>query len=603
MITSKKNDSEKIGFIGYVIIAIFILLALRLWQLQILQGKEYRRLSEANRLRIVNIPAPRGIIFDRNGIPLVKNSPYFFVSVIPDEFDETKTHLFSKALNIPEEEIIEKIRKSKNSPFIPVKLKYGINFNEIAYLEARKSDLPGLIIEVEISRDYIYKDTGSHIIGYLGRLTPSQIKNPAYKDIPADIFIGQWGVEKMFDKKLRGIPGKRIIEVNALGKEIRLLQETSPVKGEDINLSIDINFQKASEKAFGEKVGALVALKPDTGEILSLVSNPRFDPNLFTKGMTSEQWLSISNDKRNPLLNRTIQSQYPPGSIFKIVTAVAGLEEKLISPDLKIDCRGEIKYGSQKFGCWKKGGHGNVSLHRAIVESCDVYFYEVGKRLSIDKLATYARSFGLGEKAGIELASEKAGVIPDTQWKLKNKKQSWYLGDTFNAAIGQGYVALTPLQAAIMINTFANGGTLYKPTLIKDIQPVATGKVNMHPDTFNIVKSGLFGVVNEPNGTGISARSYYKIAGKTGTAQVIANRNRLKYLPEKYQDHAWFVAFAPVEKPEISLSVLVEHGGHGGGAAAPIARIAIEEYMRIIHPPAAIKTEETISEEDSQIAE
>ncbi len=603
MITSKKNDSEKIGFIGYVIIAIFILLALRLWQLQILQGKEYRRLSEANRLRIVNIPAPRGIIFDRNGIPLVKNSPYFFVSVIPDEFDETKTHLFSKALNIPEEEIIQKIKKSKNSPFIPVKLKYGINFNEIAYLEARKSDLPGLIIEVEISRDYIYKDTGSHIIGYLGRLTPSQIKNPAYKDIPADIFIGQWGVEKMFDKKLRGIPGKRIIEVNALGKEIRLLQETSPVKGEDINLSIDINFQKASEKAFGEKVGALVALKPDTGEILSLVSNPRFDPNLFTKGMTSEQWLSISNDKRNPLLNRTIQSQYPPGSIFKIVTAVAGLEEKLISPDLKIDCRGEIKYGSQKFGCWKKGGHGNVSLHRAIVESCDVYFYEVGKRLGIDKLATYARSFGLGEKAGIELASEKAGVIPDTQWKLKNKKQSWYLGDTFNAAIGQGYVALTPLQAAIMINTFANGGTLYKPTLIKDIQPVATGKVNMHPDTFNIVKSGLFGVVNEPNGTGISARSYYKIAGKTGTAQVIANRNRLKYLPEKYQDHAWFVAFAPVEKPEISLSVLVEHGGHGGGAAAPIARIAIEEYMRIIHPPAAIKTEETISEEDSQIAE
>ncbi len=604
MTSSQKNDSEKFGFIGYLIIAIFILLALRLWQLQILQGKEYRRLSEANRLRIVNIPAPRGIIFDRNEIPLVKNSPYFFASVIPDEFDETKTHLFSKILNIPEEEILEKVKKSRNSPFIPVKLKYGINFNEIAFLEARKSDLPGLIIEVEISRNYIHNDSASHIIGYLGRLTPTQIKDPAYKDIPADIFIGQWGVEKMFDNKLRGSPGKRIIEVNALGKEIRLLQETSPVKGEDITLSIDINFQKAAEKAFGEKVGALVALKPDTGEILSLVSNPRFDPNLFTKGMTSEQWLAISNDKRNPLLNRTIQSQYPPGSIFKIVTAVAGLEERLISPDLKIDCRGEIKYGSQKFGCWKNGGHGNVNLHRAIVESCDVYFYEVGRRLGIDRLASYAKNFGLGEKTGIELAKEKSGVIPDTQWKLKNKKQSWYLGDTFNAAIGQGYVALTPLQAATMINTFANGGILYKPTLIKDVQPIALGKINMDKETFNIVKSGLFGVVNGPGGTGASARSYYKIAGKTGTAQVIANRSRLKYLPEKYQDHAWFVAFAPVEKPEISLSVLVEHGGHGGGAAAPIAKTVIEEYMRIIHPPSVTKNEEIISgEENSQIAQ
>lgn len=591
MTSAQKNTTEKIGFIGYFIIAIFILFILRLWQLQILQGKEYKRLSEANRLRIVNIPAPRGIIFDRNGIPLVENSPYFFASVIPDEFDETKIHLFSKALNMPEEEILSKIKNTKLSPFIPVKLKDGINFNEIAYLEARKSDLPGLIIEVEISRDYIYKNTGSHILGYLGRLTPTQIKDPAYKDIPADIFIGQFGIEKLFDKKLRGIPGKRIIEVNALGKEIRLLQETSPIKGEDINLSIDINFQKAAEKAFGDKVGALVALKPDTGEILSLISNPRFDPNLFTKGMTSEQWLAISKDKRNPLLNRTIQSQYPPGSIFKIVTAVAGLQERLISPELKINCSGEIKYGSQKFGCWKKGGHGTVSLHRAIVESCDVYFYEVGRRVGIDKLAKYARSFGLGEKTGIELAGEKSGVIPDTQWKLKNKKQSWYLGDTFNASIGQGYVALTPIQAAVMINTFANQGILYKPTIIKEPQPKEIGKVNMYRETFNIVKSGLFGVVNESAGTGISASSYYKIAGKTGTAQVIANRSRLKYLPEKYQDHAWFVAFAPVENPEISLSVLVEHGGHGGGAAAPIAKTVIEEYMRIIHPPAVIQNE------------
>jgi penicillin-binding protein 2 len=445
-----KEKSEKILIIAYVVVAAFLLLIMRLWQLQILQGKEYRKLSEANRLRIISIPAPRGIIFDRNGIQLVKNSPYYYASLIPDEFDIRKVDSLSKVLNMPIEEILEEINKNGLSPFSPIRLKQGLSFTEVALIEARRSDFPGLIIEAEVSREYLYGDVGSHLIGYLGKLNPSQSKDPALKDIPPDTFIGQWGVELLFDKSLRGTLGKRVIEVDALGREIRLLQEKPPIKGKDITLSIDINLQEEAEKAFGEKAGALVAIKPDTGEILGMVSKPSFDPNLFAKGISYDKWIAITQDKKNPMLNRALQSQYPPGSVFKIVTAIAGLEEGVISPETRVDCRGGIDYGRWHFGCWRKQGHGVVSLHRAIVESCDTYFYEAGKRLGIDKIYDYATNLGLGKKTGIELGREKQGLIPNTNWKLENKKHPWYLGETFNAAIGQGYVAVTPLQLAVM---------------------------------------------------------------------------------------------------------------------------------------------------------
>jgi penicillin-binding protein 2 len=575
-----KGKSEKILIITYMVIVGFLLLIMRLWQLQILRGKEYRELSEANRLRIIAIPAPRGIIYDRNGIPLVKNSPYYYASLIPDESDISKVDSLSKVLNIPVEEILEKINKNGLSPFSPIRLKQGLSFSEVAYIESRRSDFPGLIIETEVSREYLYGDVASHLIGYLGKLNPSQSKDPALKEIPPDTFIGQWGVERLFDKSLRGILGKRVIEVDALGREIRLLQEKQPIKGKDITMSIDINLQEEAEKAFGERAGALVAIKPDTGEILGMVSNPSFDPNLFAKGISYDKWMAITQDKKNPMLNRALQSQYPPGSVFKIVTAIAGLEEGVISPETRVDCRGGIAYGRWHFGCWRKQGHGVVSLHRAIVESCDVYFYEAGKRLGIDKIYDYATSLGLGKKTGIELGRERQGLIPNTNWKLENKKLPWYLGETFNAAIGQGYVAVTPLQLAVMTSTIANGGNLYKPTLIKDARPIISGKAKVRPETLEIIKKGLSGVVNEPGGTGWAAKSQLtSIGGKTGTAQVIAIKRNSQSLPEKFRDHAWFVAFAPVEKPEIALAVFVEHGGHGGVAAAPIAKRAIEGYM------------------------
>ena len=593
-----KSESDKIQIITYLVIIAFLLLVMRLWQLQILQGSEYRKLSEANRLRIVNIPAPRGIISDRNGIPLVKNSPYYYVSVIPGEFDKARVDHLAKLLRIPAEEINEKLQKTDLSPFVPIRLKQGLSFSELAYVEARRSDFPGLILEIEVNREYPFGDVGSHLIGYLGKPTPVQLEDPAFKEIPQEMFIGQWGVEKLFDTSLRGVPGKKVIEVNALGRELRMLQEEPPAKGRDLTLSIDINLQKEAEQAFGDRAGALVALKPDSGEVLALISKPSFDPNLFTKGISGEEWRRLTQDKKNPMLNRAIQSQYPPGSTFKIVTAIAGLEEGVINPGTKVDCRGGIRYGNWTFGCWQKRGHGVLSLHRAIVESCDVFFYEVGKRLGVDKIYKYATALGLGEKTGFELGKEREGLIPNTQWKLEKKKLPWYLGETFNAAIGQGYVAVTPLQLAAMTSTVANGGTLYKPTLVKDTKPTVSGGLKIRPENLEAVKSGLFGVVNEPSGTGWSAKSQsIPVCGKTGTAQVVTMKKGVHYSGEQFRDHAWFVAFAPVERPEIALSVFVEHGGHGGGAAAPIAHRAIEAYFKSAHPPVQKPDPPQITEE------
>ena len=576
------NSRDRILLASYVIAGLFALFAIRLWQLQVLQGKEYRKISMENMLRIIKIPAPRGIIYDRNGAPLVKNSPYFYASLMPENLKQVNIQYLADILGINAGDIYARINKKGLSPFEPIKLKEGLTFKEIAAIEARRSDFPGLIIDIDMSREYLYGDIGAHLIGYLGKLNPSQSKNPEFKDVPPEAFIGQWGAELLFDRTLRGIPGERIIEIDALGREIKLLQENPPVKGDDLKLSIDINLQKAAEEAFAGRAGAVVALKPDTGEILGLVSRPSFDPNLFARGVNYSQWTALIQDKKVPMLNRALQSQYPPGSTFKIVTAIAALNEGVITPDTKVTCTGGITYGKWQFGCWKKGGHGTVSLHRAIVESCDVYFYEAGKRLGIDKIAEYARKLGLGSETGLQLVKERSGLIPDTKWKHEKRNQQWYLGETFNAAIGQGYVAATPMQMAQLMSVVANGGLIYRPVMVKaeaPLQPVASADIK--PQVLDLVRDALYGVVNEGGGTGSAAKSNIAaIGGKTGTAQVVSIRKSSHLLPEKFRDHAWFVAFAPVEKPAIALCVFIEHGGHGGGAAAPIAKLAIEAYLK-----------------------
>ncbi len=572
---------ERLLTIGVFVVALFFILAMRLWQLQLLRGDEYRKLSEENRLRIVKIAAPRGIIFDRNGIPLVKNSPYFSISVNPQELGRMDLTLLSNFLKVDHESLEDRIAQYKGSLYEPIKIKEGLSFKELALIEARRSDFPGIQIEVDVTREYLYGSVGAHLIGYLGKPNQSQSQNPEFKDVPHDAFIGQWGIERLYDRYLRGTPGERITEVDALGREIRLLQRTPPTRGKDLRLALDIGLQREAESAFGGRTGALVAIKPDTGELLALVSKPSFDPNIFARGIDSRQWFELNSNARKPLVNRALQSQYPPGSTFKIATAAAALEEGAVEPETKITCKGSIDYGRWHFGCWQRKGHGTLSLHRAIVESCDVYFYEAGKRTGIDKIAFFARELGLGSESGLVLVRERKGLIPDTQWKAEKKNQPWYLGETFNASIGQGYVSVTPFQMAQMASIVANEGYMYNPSLLMvEDKPRPSRKVRIKERTLKIIKDALCGVVNERSGTGWAAKSSVTmICGKTGTSQVVSVRRDSKHLPEMYRDHAWFVAFAPYERPEIALSVMVEHGGHGGTAAAPIAKMSIEAYL------------------------
>ncbi|MBI4697575.1 MAG: penicillin-binding protein 2 [Nitrospirae bacterium] len=457
-----------------------------------------------------------------------------------------------------------------------IKLKQNVSIEEVARVEARKVDFPGLQVDVVVSREYLYWQNASHVIGYLGRLSLKQAKDPRYSHIPREEFIGQWGAEKIYDTVLRGTAGEKIVEIDAMGRVVKSVGSEPFVKGRDIELTIDMTLQSVAEDELFDKTGAVVALDPNSGEILVLASNPSFDPNLFARGINFEDWEDIVNDPLHPLMNRALQSQYPPGSTFKIITTLAALEEGAVTKDTQFVCTGSINIG-RTFGCWKKGGHGRVDLHRAIVESCDVYFYEAGKRLGVDPIARSALDFGLGRTTGIELDGEKPGLVPSTGWKLKTKKEKWYLGETLNTAIGQGYLSVTPLQMARLMAAVVNGGKLYRPHILKDptVENIIDRKLNIKPENMEFLRKALVDVVT--SGTGRAAHSnLITIGGKTGTAQAIGGDKA----SAKYRDHAWFVSFAPEEDPQIVVAVLVEHGGHGGSAAAPIAKSVIEAFYQ-----------------------
>jgi len=563
--------------IAFVIAALFFFLLLRLLQLQFVEGRELRELSERNRLRVVKLPAPRGIIHDRNGMPLVENMPYFSVLLAPEAAEKADTPAIADFLGVPEEDIKSKIARKK--PFEPIRLKEGLSFEEVAYISARLSDYPALDMDVDIIRHYIYGESGAHVIGYLGRLNEAQAKTPGMKEVPPQAFIGQWGVERLFDGTLRGQPGERVIEVDALGRELRVVGEVQPEKGNDITLSIDLGLQAEAERAFGAQTGALVAIGTETGEILALVSRPSFDPNLFARGVGYDYWVSLHEDERHPMLNRALQSQYPPGSVFKVVTAIAALESKALTPQTRVSCSGGLPIGNWTFRCWEKGGHGSLDLHGAIVGSCDVYFYTAGKRAGVNDIARYARELGIGQASGLGLVDEKKGFMPDEQWKMEAKGQPWYLGETYNVAIGQGYVLMTPLQVARLMAAISNGGRLYELSLLKRDAPAPVVKrADISEETLTFIRDALFGVVNEPGGTGGRARSLrIAIAGKTGTSQVRSSKAG-RQESGRFKEHAWFGAYAPADKPEVAMAVFVEHGGGGGAVAAPIARRAMESY-------------------------
>jgi penicillin-binding protein 2 len=555
------------------VVVVFLLLGLRLWQLQVLKGAELRRLSEQNRLRVEKLPPPRGIIYDRKGRPLVKNSPFYSVALLPEMAQRADIPRLARFLGIPQEELRRKVRSGRGQ-LEPIRLKEGLSFQELAWYEARLSDYPELLIDVDITRHYLYGQAAAHLIGYIGELRASQLQEPLYRGLPMGTVVGQWGVERLYDPLLRGSPGKRFVEVDALGRELRVLKVQPPRKGQDIVLSLDMELQLAAEEAFGEHSGALVALEPSTGQVLALLSRPSFDPNLFSRGIRAEDWLRLSQDEAHPLFNRALQGQHPPGSVFKLVVAAAGLQEGLLEPQEEEKCLGGLWLGRRRFGCWKEQGHGKLDLYRAIVESCDVYFYQAGLKIGVDTIARYARGFGFGFQVGTGLAPEAPGLVPDTRWKLQRLGQPWYMGETLNTAIGQGYVLVSPLQMARFAAALAEGKGLRQVRFLKGEVGEVVRPLPISQETLQFIRQAMRGVVQDKRGTGRAAGvGGLSVAGKTGTAQVAAKEKEVK-------DHAWFVAFAPFEAPRIALAVVLEHGGHGGSAAAPVARKVIKQYLK-----------------------
>ena len=582
-------------FSAIVVVGAIILLS-RLWYLQILNGDDYRQKSENNRVRIRPIVAVRGMILDRFGKVMVDNRPAFDVFLLREDAGNLKEAIknVSGVIKTRPEDIETSLRRE--SPIRPVRIKRDIDRETLATLLTNRLDLPGITVSIEPKRSYPYGNLGSHLFGHIGEVTEKQLSVGSYTDYRMGSLIGKSGLELKYETYLKGVDGGKYVEVDASGRELSILKEIESYPGNNLVTTIDLELQKAAEEAFKDKAGAVVAMDPRNGEILAMISSPAFNPDMFSGPLDSEEWKLLINNPLKPLQNRAIQGQYPPGSTYKTFVAAAALEEGIITKDTVFHCNGGYRFGNRVYRCWNKNGHGSVSLHRALVESCDVYFYQVGLKLGIDKIAKYSRKFGLGEPTGIELSDEKSGVVPDRAWKQKRFGTPWFEGETLSCAIGQGFNLVTPIQLLTAYAALTNGGDVYQPHLTKAIVgpdgkvlrtllPDARKKLILSPETVELLKAGLQGVVNEPGGTARSARlDDIKVGGKTGTTQVVAMRADQRVKGEDltywFRDHAWFASFAPVEDPRIALVVFIEHSGYSGGhAAAPVAGKILKSFF------------------------
>jgi len=568
------------GVVIFVVTA-FAVLLLRLIYLQVIRGEEYRLLSLNNRIRLQSIDPPRGLIYDRNGYVLVENRPSFDVHITLKDARpvEDTINKLAEHLNVPAEELFLKISGST-----------------LASIEAHKYDLPGIAVNVKLRRHYLNIQDAVHLIGYLSEINAPELTSGKYPGRRRGDLIGKFGAEKAFENFLQGERGGRQVEVNANGRVVRILTTVAAKPGQNIHLTIDYRLQKKAESLLQGVAGAAVAIEPSSGRILALASSPSFDQNYFVSGMSHEQWDSLISNPFRPMENKAIQGEYPPGSTYKIITALAGLEEGVIDENTEVFCPGHYRFGNRIYRCWKKGGHGRVRLIKALEESCDVYFYQVGAELGVDRLAWYAKAAGLGSPTGIELDKEARGLIPTAAWKQKRTGIAWQRGETLSVAIGQGFNLTTPIQMAGMMAAVANGGTRYKPLILESIktadgrliyqtEPRVVGKMPVSQRTLELVRQGLWAVVNGESGTARGSRlADIAISGKTGTSQVISRKKddtrSEEEMPPHLRPHAWFVAYAPSEAPKIAVAVVIENGEHGSSAAAPIAREMIKAFLR-----------------------
>ncbi|MCW8950132.1 MAG: penicillin-binding protein 2 [Sedimenticola sp.] len=584
-----------------IVLFLLLLLALHLAKLQIIDHTHFTTLSRDNRVRVEPLPPTRGLIYDRNGVILAQNLPTHSLEITPERVKNLEKTLEELGQLIPiSENDIKRFRrlKSHQRRFESIPIRVQLTDEEVARFAVNRHLFPGVDIHAKLLRDYPKKDVTAHILGYVGRINKKELQIIDNSSYSGTTHIGKNGVEKYYEEALHGEVGLQQVEVNALGRVIRVLENTPPVPGMDLHLTLDSALQEVALRAFGEDNGAAVAINPENGDILAMVSKPGFDPNLFVEGISSADYHALQTSEDNPLFNRAIRGQYPPGSTIKPFIGLAGLESGVISATQKKFCPGffQLPNHSHKYRDWKKTGHGSVDLYDAITQSCDVYYYDLALQMGIDKLTEYLAPFGFGEKTGVDITGELGGLLPSREWKKNAKKQPWYPGETLITGIGQGYFLTTPLQLASATATLSSRGKRLQPRIVKAIQHkgdaspieqpiIPHERVSIQSEAnWDTMRDAMLQVTEGLRGTARNIRNEnYHIAGKTGTAQVFTIKQEEKYdedkIDKKMRDHALFMAFAPAEKPKIAVAIIIENGGHGGSVAAPIAKAIMDYYL------------------------
>jgi penicillin-binding protein 2 len=597
-VNDKARFTRRALLLGGVQLGAFGLLGARLYQMQILDADRYTTLSDENRINTRLVSPPRGQIYDRFGYLVASNRDNLKIVVVPEDADDLED-LLERVSAIapidPENRSIVLRRARRQRAFVPVTVREDLSWGQFARINVEGPDLPGVRPEAGYSRQYHFGKELAHVVGYVGPVNEWEgADNPALL-IPG-YEIGKSGVEKVHDAKLRGTPGVRHVEVNAGGRVIRELNRSPTASGTDMVLTIDTELQKFALDRLQDEDASAVVMDVHTGEVLALASTPGFDANQFTGGMTSGNWRGLIRDPRKPLMNRSVQGQYPPGSTFKMVVALAALESGMVRPQEGVRCTGRYFLGRQSFGCWRRSGHGFMNMHSAIQMSCDYYFYEIANRIGINRIAEMANKLGLGTSYESEFMNAKPGLIPTPAWKQATQGQVWFPGETVIAAIGQGYVLSTPLQLAVYAARIANGGHAVTPRLVRAVggqltAPQETERLDISEESLAFVRNAMNAVVNG-GGTGAGSRfdlDGKTMAGKTGTSQVHGLTAELQAkikrnggtIPRKYVDHALFVAFTPVDEPRYAIAVVVEHGGGGSKAAAPVAKDILMKALEL----------------------
>ena len=561
--------TSRAAVLGVVFLALFVVLEARLWSMQAIQGPHYLRLSEQNRLRDYIIPAPRGVIYDRRGQAIVTNRAAFTVSVLPMEVKDPAhlAEVLAPVLSMARAEILMRLESGRQRRFEPVTLRRDVHKTIVMTLEEHRLDLPGVIVQAEPVRDHLKGEAGAHALGYLGEITEDELRSrPGYR---AGGLIGKSGVERVYDNVLRGIDGRQRVEVDAAGRPIRVLSREAAQPGQSLVLNIDADLQAVAETALGNRTGAVVAMDPRNGEVLVMVAHPAFDPSQFAGGISPANWKRLTGDRRIPLLNRATEGTYEPGSVFKVVTGLAALNEGVARRDTIFNCSGQLALGRWIFH--DLHAYGRINFMKGVSVSCNIVFWTVGGQLGDERLHRYARMLGLAQPTGIDLPTEASGTIPSAEWKRRIYKEPWYPGDTLNMAIGQGYVVVTPVQVARMLSAVANGGTLFAPRLARRVlatdgsevmsfAPVVSSKLAVSPEALATLREALRMAVESGTGTAAAVPGL-AVAGKTGSAE------NPRGIP-----HAWFAGYAPADRPALVVVAFVEHGFRGGVTAAPIAK-------------------------------